>query len=306
MLQYPELPLVDVGGQKKVLLPPEVCEILEDQPFRGKLTDDHTANMIRFACQPPNINGKAIVEKGLSLLGFPDPMPTFNVRIGLDMAVVPGRILPRPAIKYSQGTAEIDAKASWNLRDVKFAEGAILDRMAVLVIKDGKSGEFAGMNDPELHTVINGFRNMCAKSGMRLGGEPIYLDAPLSPKSHTDPMRKKVIDDIRNHVQKKLKSRPTIIMVMLADGDKAVYEGLKHLCDVHLGVHTVCVQSSKIRKGQPQYYANVALKFNMKLGGVNHDLNDGFSSKWLAAKPTMIVGMDVTHPGFGSAKGTRM
>ena len=308
-LKRPDLQLVDVGGkQKKILLPPEVCNILPDQPFRGKLTEEHTANMITTACQPPNVNGEAIINQGLNHLGFRGAQPVlqaFGIGVGSDMAVVPGRILPRPGIKYSSGSSPptIDDKASWNLRGVKFAVGATLEKMAVLVIKDGKGGEFEGVSDPELHEVVKGFRAMCATSGMRLTGEPIYIQVKLPPKSHADPMRRAAINDIRTALSKQ--SKPNIIMVMLADGDKAIYEGLKHLCDVYMGVHTVCVHSSKIRKKSPQYYANVALKFNMKLGGVNHSLNDANSSKFLNAMPTMIVGMDVTHPGPGSAKGTR-
>ena len=94
-------------------------------------------------------------------------------------------------------------------------------------------------------------------------------------------------------------------MVLLSSGDKHVFAGIKHLCDVFLDVHTVCVHSEKIRKdkGQLQYFANVALKFNMKLGGVNHGL-DNDSMRWLRGEPTMMVGMDVTHPGPGSVRGT--
>ncbi|KAL4072209.1 Piwi domain-containing protein [Scleroderma yunnanense] len=308
-LRRPDLPLVDVGGkQKKILLPPEVCKILPDQPFRGKLTEEHTANMITIACQPPNVNGEAIVNQGLTHLGFRAPQPVlqaFGVNVGLEMAVVPGRILPRPGIKYSQNNSpSVDDRASWNLRGVKFAVGAVLDKMAVLVIKDGKHrDEFAGRNDPELHEVVSGFRQMCITSGMRVAGEPIYLDVNLPPKNQSDPMRKAAISNIRKTLLS-MKSKPNIIMVMLADGDKAIYEGLKHLCDVYMGVATVCVHSSKIKKKSPQYYANVALKFNMKLGGVNHSLNDTNSNKFLNAMPTMVVGMDVTHPGPSSAKGT--
>jgi eukaryotic translation initiation factor 2C len=84
---------------------------------------------------------------------------------------------------------------------------------------------------------------------------------------------------------------------MLSSADKHVYAGLKYLCDVFLGIATVSCQSSKIRKdkGQLQYYANVALKVNSKLGGINHSVDD-VNMAWL--KPsglTMIVGADVTQ-----------
>ena len=39
-----------------------------------------------------------------------------------------------------------------------------------------------------------------------------------------------------------------IVMVMLSTDDKAITQGLRHLCDVNLGVVTICVQSSKLKQ----------------------------------------------------------
>jgi len=305
------LQLVDVRGQKENYLPAEVCEILPDQPFRGKLTDEHTANMITVACQPPNVNGNAIVNNGLNELGFSNPgsiLNAFGVSIGSNMAVVPGRILPKPGLKYANNVSpSVDDRASWNLRNIRFAVGASLDKWAVLLIGDGNQrDEFQGPQDPALRTVINGFMGMCRTSGMNVGrDQPSIVVANLPRADRSDPLRKKAITVINDEL-KKLKAPPTIVLVMLSNGDKNIYEGLKHLCDVRLGVATVCVQVAKIReeKGQPQYFANVALKVNMKLGGINHKLDEN-TSKWISSVPTMVVGMDVTHPGPGSVKGTR-
>lgn len=262
--------------------------------------------MITVACQPPNVNGEAIVNQGLNHLGLRVAGPelqSFGVTIGPDMAVVPGRVLPKPGIKYQTTSASIDEKASWNLRGVKFAVGARLDKWTVLVIKDGVRDEFAGPQDQDLHQVMAGFRKMCNVSGMQINADPNYTVAQLPRKDLSDPMRRAAIETIRK-VLLSVKPKPTLVFVMLANQDKAVYEGLKHLCDVFLDVATVCVQSSKIRKSNPQYFANVALKVNMKMGGVNHKL-DPNNAKWLNSAPTMVVGMDVTHPSPGSSVGTR-
>lgn len=48
-------------------------------------------------------------------------------------------------------------------------------------------------------------------------------------------------------------------------------------------------------KGSPQYYANVALKVNLKLGGINHVLKDQLPAVISQGK-TMVIGIDVTHP----------
>lgn len=309
-LQYPDLPLVDVGGGKKSnLLPAECCMILEKQPFRGKLTEEHTAEMIKIACQPPNVNAKAIVERGLVELGFAggsDALQAFGVSVGTEMAVVPGRILAAPGIRYGQGAPRVDERASWNLRDVKFAVSGKLDKWAVLLIKDGNNrDEFAASDDPELQTVIAGFASMCRACGMTVDqAPPSVAVAALPRKNPSDPIRKSAIGIIRTSLMS-LKSKPNLVLVILSNGDRHVYSGLKHLCDSYLDVATVCVHAAKIRKerGQLQYFANVALKVNMKVGGINHGL-DPRNMAWLSQVPTMLVGMDVTHPGPGTVKGT--
>ncbi|KAK7034495.1 hypothetical protein VNI00_012342 [Paramarasmius palmivorus] len=308
-LNHPDKPLVDVGGQKSNLLPAEVCEILPNQPFKGKLLEEHTTAMIRVAARTPNVNGADIVGPGLNNLGFRQAssvMQAFGVQVGTEMAVVPGRILTPPGVLYARGTPQVDERASWNLRNVKFAKGGTLSAWAVLVIKDGHDrDEFKDNRDPELRSTIEGFVNMCKTSGMSVLEMPKdIVTARLPPGGRQDPIREKAIAEIQNTI-KQLRAKPKFLFVILSSGDKHVYSGLKHLCDVYLDIPTVCVHSSKIRKerGQLQYFANVALKVNMKCGGVNHGL-DQASMAWLKEASTMLVGIDVTHPGPGSAKGT--
>ena len=52
---------------------------------------------------------------------------------------------------------------------------------------------------------------------------------------------------------------------------------------------------------QVQFLMNLALKINVKLGGVNHMLAPN-SLGWL--QNTMLVGMGVTHPGADACEGT--
>ncbi len=68
---------------------------------------------------------------------------------------------------------------------------------------------------------------------------------------------------------------------------------MKFWGDVKFGIHSVCVLAEKLDKGA-QYYANVALKFNLKCGGVNQLLPKQLG--FLNNEDTMVVGIDVTHP----------
>ncbi|KAJ3894462.1 argonaute-like protein [Lentinula edodes] len=309
-LRYPDLPLVDVGGQKANLLPPEVCEILPNQPYKLKLNTDQTDKMLSIAARPPNINANDINGAGLDRLGFrsrASPLGTFGVSIGTEMTVVPGRILEAPSLQYGAGGSSppINEKASWNLRGVKFAVGAKVTRWAVLVLSDGSRSDFQGPNDPNLRSTVDGLVRMCNTSGMSVSQskqDPMFIGCQLPQKSKADPVREKAIAKINNDLMS-LPGKPTFVLVMLSSSDKHIYSGLKHLCDVKLGIPTVCVQSSQVAKQNLQYYGNVALKINMKMGGVNHGL-DTKSMRSLNQTPTMLVGIDVTHPGPSSIKGT--
>ncbi|PPQ70160.1 hypothetical protein CVT24_003887 [Panaeolus cyanescens] len=310
-LAHPEMELVDVGGKRSTLIPPEMCLILPNQPFRGKLTDEHTAQMILAAAKPPNVNAASIEGKGLDSLGFrpgaSSLLNTFGIAIKNEMTVVPARILEKPRVQYANNTASMDERASWNMRSVKFKFGAKIRNLAVILIKDGNNrDEFSSATDPELIHTIREFLNTCSTSGMGVDKvDPPVVEVRLPPKSHGDPMRSQVIRELDRRVRESLKSPPGIFLVILSNGDKHVYSQIKALFDVRIGVATVCVQSAKIRKerGQTQYFANVALKFNMKLGGVNHTLEAG-RMDWIKKEPTMMVGIDVTHPGPGSVSGT--
>ncbi|EKM56707.1 uncharacterized protein PHACADRAFT_141577 [Phanerochaete carnosa HHB-10118-sp] len=309
-LNYPELQLIDIGGPggKPNLLPPEVCEILPNQPYRGKLLDDHTAEMIKVACRFPNVNAAAIVNRGIHELGYVGKnaiLQAFDTAVGNELAVVPGRILPLPVVKYSKGNTNIDERASWNLRDVRFSIPGRFDEWAVLLIQDNGRDEFQGENDPALDKIIADFSRMCAKSGVNFSKKnPQIHSVQLDRKSNSDPLRKSSVTKIRDKLRQ-MRPKPDFLLVMLSNSDRHIYSGLKHQSDVFADMTTICVQVAKIRKerGQPQYFANVALKLNMKTGGVNHTL-EAKHTTWLRQRPTMMVGIDVTHPGFGTVKST--
>lgn len=72
-------------------------------------------------------------------------------------------------------------------------------------------------------------------------------------------------------------------------------------CDLRCGVRNVNVLSKKVSGANVQYWANVGLKINPKMGGANQTLrtsNLGF----FANGKTMLVGLAVTHPSSGSIR----
>lgn len=65
-----------------------------------------------------------------------------------------------------------------------------------------------------------------------------------------------------------------------------------------IGIPTQCVQSKHIADAKKQYCANVCLKVNVKLGGMNLYLSPP-QIPFISQRPTIIFGADVTHPAPG-------
>ena len=91
--------------------------------------------------------------------------------------------------------------------------------------------------------------------------------------------------------------------MVLPNKSKATFASVKYCGDVRFGVHSVCVLADNLKKGAT-YYANVALKFNLKLGGVNQLLPEQLG--FLNEGTTMVVGIDVTHPAPKSMLGSKL
>ncbi|KAG6897857.1 hypothetical protein C0992_009995 [Termitomyces sp. T32_za158] len=313
-LRYPtDLPVIDLGSQKKeIWVPAELCDIIPGQPY-GKLNDRETAQMIRYACNPPRVNAEAIVNQGFAKLALSRPlgMPVdgFGISVDIEMAVIPARELVPPRLSYKAGRPPNVSNGSWNILDVKFHKGAQVSSWWVVVVRDGVN-TISGPDDPRLAALVQGFSSKLERSGVVMPpGRPRLIPINLGPERN-DPNRVKAIGSIRStfkeHLSKAQGHKPNFILVLLENRDNYVYPAIKRIGDVELGLHTVHMQLNKAltdEKKQDQYFSNVALKVNTKLGGINHLLDDA-AMKWLTKKKTMMVGIDVTHPGPGSREGT--
>ncbi|KAF2998587.1 hypothetical protein E8E13_006540 [Curvularia kusanoi] len=77
---------------------------------------------------------------------------------------------------------------------------------------------------------------------------------------------------------------PAATQFVLLRSDKAtLYDAIRYVWDCQLGTPNICSIGQKFskEKGQMQYFANVAMKFNQKLGGVNHAV-DAKQMRWNA------------------------
>ncbi|TFK81085.1 Piwi-domain-containing protein [Polyporus arcularius HHB13444] len=314
-----DLPLINVSSRrdKQILLPVELCEIVPGQAYRGKLDAEQTAAMIKVACNPPAFNGNAIVNHGFEELGLRANAPgatlgAFGLSVAPEMTVVPSRLLPAPTVSYREGRPPQVRDAGWNILEVKLQAGGTMTRWAVLLVQEGRRGEFQGERDPELMTFLKKFLAKCNAAGINgARSEPKIMTVNLPKPREDGPNRERALEAIKHTFRDNLNkdAKPSFILVLLSGVDKFIYHGIKKLADVDMGMHTVhmLLMRNKARpeqdNKQDQYFSNVVLKVNTKLGGINHAL-DQRSMAWLKTKKTMVMGIDVTHPSPKSVPGT--
>lgn len=74
----------------------------------------------------------------------------------------------------------------------------------------------------------------------------------------------------------------------------------KRVSEIVCGVMTQCVQVKNVRARKPMTIANILLKLNAKMGGINHGLvPEPLTNHLLVNCPTLFLGIDVTHPPPG-------
>ena len=192
------------------------------------------------------------------------------------------------------------------MENIKFNTGGTLLNWTYLMISMAPFKD-AFFKSDELKSTMKQFHNALQAVGIRAAeptaGSRIIVNNPDDPKIET--ALKNVGGDTQ-HV--------SLVLIIIPIKHIPLYNRIKHIGDVKVGVHTVCVVGANfVRTGpfQSQYFANVALKFNLKLKGTNQKIADqkmvGKSKididriGIIYKNKTMVVGIDVTHPSPGSA-----
>jgi len=295
VLQHPELPVVNCGNREHPMyLPAEVCVVLPGQPSKAKLDSGQTQTMIRYAVRKPWENARSILNEGVSTVGLDENtnllMRSFGLTITPGLLKVPGRILNGPKVIYKGNKTADPRFGSWNMINIKFNIGASLAKWsAVMITLPYKSGSFDGQG---LAAVMQEFHQGLIKIGVNasppLPPQRLQLNGPE--------------DASLGPYLQKAASGLDLLFIVLPEANIPLYKRIKTLADKDYGLHTICSVGSKLAKdrGRDQYIANVALKFNLKLGGTNQVVENK-NLGIIDQNKTMVVGIDVTHPSPGSA-----
>lgn len=212
------------------------------------------------------------------------------------MITVPGRVLNPPKVKYARDI--VPRNGRWNMAGHKFASGTQLrGTWTYLTLRD-KNMRY---QRPELDATVHAFGQALNVYGVKTGARLTDPEAPELTVGDNEEANDAKLNDMFNRLASHPTARLQFLLVILPRADAGLYNRVKTLGDVTHGIHTVCVVAQKFmkEKGQDMYFANVATKFNLKLGGTNQLLEPSRFGI-IGEGKTMVVGIDVTHPSPGS------
>ena len=249
--------------------------------------------------------------------------------VGHDLITVPGRVLSIPKIEYNASSIVTVREGSWNFAGKQLYQPVPLKlQWQCLRFVIGNPNN----NIPptkSLDGILNDFWSTMTKSGIESQRPLVETTSARSLQSlvsNTEALLKRVSHREANsgpstqrgigpnpsagQPMEKKASDPHLLLIILPSNANELYRSIKTIADVRLGIHTVCVIGDKNDKKRfygdyrVQYNANVALKINLKLGGMNHTLaNHSEALGLIVDQSTMVVGIDVTHPSPGSREG---
>lgn len=199
-------------------------------------------------------------------------------------------MLAEPKVLYRNNTLTVES-GSWNMRNVKFNKSGALNRWSWLVVHAGQPTRGYDLNS--IAQTVQAFYAAMEKTGVAakapLPGKEVFLKYPTDPELDT-------------RFRQLATAGGELMLIILPNENSELYNYIKTLGEIKYGLRTQCVIGSKFvnPKGQPMYFANVALKINLKVGGHNHLVEQDRLS-FIGEDKTMLVGIDVTHPSPGSS-----
>ncbi|KAH8673309.1 Piwi domain-containing protein [Xylariales sp. PMI_506] len=286
----PDLPLVET--EKDGYFPLEACKLIGFQRYAYKLDPDQTAAMIKIAVSRPNVRKSEIMKGVQERKWSEDPyLQEYGVKIQNEMIISNARVIQNPEVHFAGGQ-KINPNVSgrWDLRNKRFIEPHP---------KAIESWGFIGCGTNDPHTVDEAQLKVFAQTFVRIfkghGGtvkrEPFIKCYPYA--TPYPEMCSKGYTETGNFC----KAVPQILFFVTSTRNMLIYERLKKNMDCRLCTVSQMLQADHVKKNNMQYCSNVAMKVNAKLGGstckaLPVGAKAGFS---YFSKPTMIVGLDVSH-----------
>ncbi|KAM0720086.1 hypothetical protein Q7P37_004222 [Cladosporium fusiforme] len=314
---YNSFPTANVGrkerGNEKFYLASQL-DVISDQLYKGTCPEV-TAQMITSAKRDPAENYSAILEEGMKCLRLdqgtsPAMLGDLQIIVSPHLLQLPAREINPPTISYSGPGLSIPTEhGAWRMmRDSKFKKKGG-PKLKIQFFR----GDSATYDDSFFEFYMKSFLEHPKKWGV----QTMVL---RNPKSKWELINDWNPEALRSKFEQLSKSIPFDVAVVVFPStdykQRQHYTFFKIAADQLCGLKTVCMCETKIVpknrasviSGQNfplgrsiDYFRNISMKLNIRLGNFNHLIDSGPLNKMRRIAPnTIILGADVTHPSAGS------
>ncbi|KAL8847942.1 MAG: hypothetical protein Q9221_007007 [Calogaya cf. arnoldii] len=248
-VDHPDLPLINIGTRSKpTYIPPERCTVLE-----GPDTDVLVLRVGEL--QQMVIDGTAKdanLQRGLSngcshmrsiglKMPFKQDLSKCQVTLAANKLLASCRIKPDPAIESHKRERSVPSSRASTISQTGTMpnDSKSVPRFDVSILMIGYSRWGA---DEEIAKTLKALRGglNCFNIGL------CNQDPPLKVALENNKLSWKVRDDIKSKISGLLRDKPGAVVILLSSRSKPVYEYVKNLCDMELGIHSVCIDTHKL------------------------------------------------------------
>lgn len=302
------------GTKHPLYVPLEMLEIAPKQKCKKKMNPAQTEAMIKFTTKKPAERERetnARVEDLLS--GSTGTIKGFGLSVMPGMASASAQVLSPPKVVYQKSGGEISQqdckRGAWNLmrKKVQVAASGGLQKWGIINFAqelERDSGRvMSRMADIAQHFGATGL-NMQSRP---MSDAAVFLDAGTKHRFFKD-SPEQCVDDAFSEMKQRAPDAQ-IIFVLLPDTSVRAWQAVKYAAIVKQGMMTQCLvkgrglRLDKLDKGT---IANICIKVNAKLGGINQTVTGARNGQLLRdicssgrGQHTMVLGGDVTHAKGG-------
>ncbi|KAJ9168600.1 hypothetical protein P3X46_020100 [Hevea brasiliensis] len=299
-IQFKDIPCLDLGtNNRKNYVPMEFCVLVEGQIYpKENLNRDVGLYLKKISLATPRDRQRIICDMVADRDGpcGGNIIQNFGMEVDMDMTSVLGRVIGPPELKLSASNGRVikiavdKEKCHWNLVGKGVVEGKPIDRWVVIDFSSSERGRYKLR--PE--QFIPKLRARCENLGISMK-EPLFCHPANMHKFSSADLLRDLLEVVNDRAYKICRGQLQIIICVMSRKDSG-YKYLKWVSETRVGVVTQCCLSDHVNNGNDQYFANLALKINAKLGGSNVELIDRLPF-FEGEGHVMFIGADVNHPG---------
>ena len=288
-LEKPYLPCLDVGKPKRPnYLPIELANMISLQRYTKALSSQQRTTLVEKSRQKPQDRMRVVTDAVKSNRYDDDPIfSSCGIKIDNQLTRVEGRVLSAPMLVVGNSQDCVPFKGRWNYNNKKLFEPVRIERWAIV--------NFSARCD--MSRISRELINCGRTKGIIIEGPYSLVDEDNQARRCAPIVR---VERMFEKVKANLPGPPEFLLCVLPERKNCDIYGPWKKKNLHeMGIVTQCIVPSA--KMNDQYFTNVLLKINAKLGGMNSKLALEHSRQIPVINkiPTIILGMDVSHGSPG-------